>query len=355
MMRWTAAVRLHRPLLTIAALTAVTAVACAAGLLLDDRQLAGEPVWAKPLRFAVSITVYAVTLAWLLSALPRQGRAVRWAGAVAAVTLGLEQGLIVVQAARGRHSHFNVATSFDTTVLAVMAGTIGVLWLATLVIAVALLRARIADRPLVLALRFGIIISLGGMLVGVLMVFPTADQVRALDAGTGGLSGAHTVGRPDGGPGLPITGWSTVAGDLRVGHFVGIHALQALPLLAAGLALLARRRPALTARRRARLVAVGAGLYAAVTVLVTWQALRGQSVVHPDARTAGVAAATATVAVAAALLALRMPTPSGTPTAVATPGVARPPVARRPAAGSDVGRDPVASRACGCDPASSAP
>jgi len=284
-------VRPHRPLLTIAALHTVAALLCAAGLLLDDRQVAGEPVWAKPLRFAVSIAVYALTLAWLLSLLPGRQRVARGAATAVATALGFEQALVVFQAARGQRSHFNITTRFDADLTLVMAAGIGVLWLGTAVVAVTLLRARLLDRAQALAVRAGLLVALAGMLVGALMIPPNADQKQAMHAGTGTASGAHTVGAPDGGPGLPLTGWSTVAGDLRVGHFVGIHALQALPLLALSLTLLGRRYPWLGAGRRARLVLVGAGLYAGFTALLTWQALRGQSVVHPDAPTLAVAAA----------------------------------------------------------------
>lgn len=113
-----------------------------------------------------------------------------------------------------------------------------------------------------------------------------------------GLVGAHTVGLADGGPGLPLLGWSTVAGDLRVPHFVGMHALQALPLFVLLLELLAWKLPALQdARRRLRLVLLAPVTFASTLVLLTAQALIGQSIVAPTGNipTAGIILAVATV------------------------------------------------------------
>jgi hypothetical protein len=112
--------------------------------------------------------------------------------------------------------------------------------------------------------------------------------------------GSHAVGVADGGPGLPFVGWSTTGGDLRIGHFVGMHALQALPLLAAALAATGR----FTEATRSRAVTVAAVAYGAVVLLVTWQALRGQPLLAPDALTLGTLAAIV-VGTAGALLAGR--------------------------------------------------
>jgi hypothetical protein len=146
-------------------------------------------------------------------------------------------------------------------------------------VAVALWRQRFADRALGWALRVGMTMTIVGALTGSLMTRPTSDQLAKARAG-GGLPiiGAHTVGAVDGGPGIPVTGWSREHGDLRVPHFIGLHAVQALALIAVGLR--RWRRPEAV---RVRAVLAAAASYALLFLLLLWQALRGQSVVTPDA------------------------------------------------------------------------
>ncbi|MEU7869763.1 hypothetical protein [Dactylosporangium sp. NPDC049140] len=298
--------KLHRPLVIVAGLMAVLALAALTGIFADDRTLVGAPIWLKPFKFAVSIAVYATTIAWLLSLLERRPRLAWWLGTTIAGAMLGEIVIIVGQAVRGRQSHFNVGTPLDSVLYSIMGATIAIAWVATLVIAVLLLMQRLPDRADALAVRLGILVALGGMAVGFLMTTPSAAQ---LAQGRPSIVGAHAVGVADGGPGLPLVGWSTTGGDLRAGHFIGMHALQAVPLFAFALVLAGRRIARLREDRvRIRLVGVFAFLYAGVTVLVTWQALRGQPLTHPDAPT---------LAAAAVLLAL---TAIGTAWASASPG-----------------------------------
>ncbi len=133
-------------------------------------------------------------------------------------------------------------------------------------------------------MRGGLGLALLGMAAATLMTVPTPLTAAAFVAGQ---SGAHSVGVADGGPGLPLVGWSTVGGDLRVAHFVGLHALQLLPLFA--WVLHRRRFAALGAGGRLALVRIAGWGYLGALLLLTWQALRGQSVVAPDALTLTVA------------------------------------------------------------------
>jgi len=131
------------------------------------------------------------------------------------------------------------------------------------------------------AFRLGLTLSILGASAGGFMTAPTAAQRETLRSGQRPMAvGAHTVGALDGGAGLPGTGWSTAHGDLRVPHFIGLHAFQALPLLA-----LATRRREWSERRRVRLVLAAAASYALLFATLLAEALRGFSIVGPDATT----------------------------------------------------------------------
>lgn len=304
---------LHRPLVWFTASMGVLALVSVGGLLFDDRVLVGAPIWAKPFKFSVSFIAYGLTLAWMLSLLPgaRARRVGWWAGTVLTVASVVEMVLITTQVVRGKQSHFNNATPFDAALFGVMGMTVVVLWLAALLIAVLLLRARILDRATAWAVRLSSFIALAGAAVGFVMVRPTPEQLAQEHPAT---QGAHSVGVADGGPGMPLTGWSTTGGDLRIAHFFGMHALQLIPLVLLVLSVLAPRFVRLADDRiRLRVVLVASAAYAATFALVTWQALRGQPLLSPDGPTLAAAGALVALTVTGTALSLRTPSAPSAP------------------------------------------
>jgi hypothetical protein len=285
-------VRWNRALLILTAGSVLLTIVAAVGIFTDPRILTGVPIWLKPFKFAVSFVVYGWTLAWMLAILPRRSRPAETAGIVILGVAIVELTIIVFQVIRGRTSHYNVATPLDAILWSAMGTSIMVLFLAHVVIAVAALRQRIPDRAAAWAIRLGLLISLLGMALGFLMTS---------QGGTPDAIGAHAVGVPDGGPGMPLTGWSTTGGDLRIGHFIGLHALQALPLLA----YLIGRGGRLGTVARTRLVLIGGGAYTVLVLLLTWQALRAQPLLKPDATTLIAFAALAAVTAGATLWTVR--------------------------------------------------
>lgn len=301
---------LHRPLVWFTVSMGLLALISAGGLLFDDRVLVGAPIWAKPFKFSVSFIAYGLTLAWMLSLLPgaRARRVGWWAGTVLTLASVIEMVLITTQVVRGKQSHFNNATPFDAALFSAMGTTVVVLWLAALVIALLLLRARILDRATAWAVRISSFVALAGAAIGFVMVAPTPEQLAQENPP---VQGAHSVGVPDGGPGMPLTGWSTTGGDLRIAHFFGMHALQLIPLVLLVLSALAPRFARLADDRiRLRVVLVASAAYTATFVLVAWQALRGQPLLSPDALTLAAAGAIAAFTLAGTALALRTAAPA---------------------------------------------
>jgi len=240
------------------------------GIWIDPRDITGAPAWLKPAKFALSTAVYTLTLAWVFTYLPDWPRTRRIVGRATAVVMLVEIAIIDLQAWRGTTSHFNVSTPLDTTLFAFMGLAIVVQTFASIAVAAALWRQPFADRALGWALRLGMAVTIVGAFAGGLMTGPTKAQLAEARATHRlALAGAHTVGAPDGGPGLPVTGWSTRHGDVRVPHFVGLHALQVLPTVT--LVVLRRRDE----QSRTHLTLAAAAVYTLVFVALLMQALRG--------------------------------------------------------------------------------
>ena len=271
----------NRPLSTLGVVMILVFLGTLAGILLDHRVITGAPAWLKPAKFAISVSIYCFTFVWLLGFVEKRRRLTRFAANITFVSFVVEMAVILAQAARGTTSHFNLTTPVNTFLWMTMGAFIVVVWVMNLLLALVLLFDQIPDRPFAWSLRLGLFISLVGMAVAFLMVRPTPEQMAAMSTGGSRIVGAHSVGVPDGGPGLPVVGWSTVGGDLRVAHFFGIHAMQVLPFFGwfIGRRKIFRR---LKENHRLALIFTAGSAYLGFVLLLTWQALRGRSLIHPD-------------------------------------------------------------------------
>ena len=190
---------------------------CLIAMLIDDRVLLGESVWLKPTKFAVSIVVYCVTIALLLQAYPYSEKLKKWLSRIIGWVLILEIPLVMVQAGRGVRSHFNMETGFDGIIF----GWMGILILInTLVLFLMMFTAFFKKLDTTLLMQRAIQFGWLGMIISI-----AAGQIMITNMG-------HSVGVPDGGAGMPVTHWSTEGGDWRAVHFLGMHGIQILPLLA---------------------------------------------------------------------------------------------------------------------------
>ena len=210
----------HRdPLLFwIGAAMMLTFIVCVLISIGDTRTILGLNPWIKPMKFLVSVTIFLWTVAWFMPETRGSGasglsRSVRW---IIGPAMIIEIVCIILQSARGVTSHYNHATVFDDLIFSVMGMTILVNTIAMTIFLWSIRRDTPPQRAgYIWGIRVGVAIFLLASLEGVVLV----------------TNGAHTVGAPDGGPGLPFVNWSTTAGDLRIAHFFGMHAMQALPLL----------------------------------------------------------------------------------------------------------------------------
>ncbi|HEY0622256.1 hypothetical protein [Sphingomonas sp.] len=251
--------RRHRLLTRYGLVTLALGAVATVLQLVDPRTLAsGVGIWVKPAKFFVSVGVFALTAAWFMGYVrPERRNSLLMRGTAAALIASgsFELVYIVFQAAQGLESHFNTGTPFHATMYALMGLGAVILTATTLPLAWEIARrpAPGLQRSFVAAVAIGLVLTfvLGGWMGGY------------MSSQTG-----HAVGQVGGS--VPLFGWNRLGGDLRVAHFFGIHAEQAIPLLAAAVA-------GASARIRWATVLGASALYAALTLGVFFQAVSGRA------------------------------------------------------------------------------
>lgn len=166
------------------------------------------------------------------------------------ILLGFEIIYIAIQAARGQLSHFNLSSPFYATMYSLMAFAASAVTIWTAYVAWLFFKDSYPDLPdyYLWSIRLGLIIFVVFSFEGFVM----------------GAALKHTIGGADGGPGLPILNWSTRFGDPRIAHFIGMHALQVLPLIS------------FYVLKSTKLTIILALLYAALAIFTLVQALQGK-------------------------------------------------------------------------------
>lgn len=221
---------------------------CFAMTQLSSTTVLGINAYIKPMKFFVSIALFCWTMAWYMDNLKEQ-RKVRVYSWMVVIVMSYELFVITWQASHGRLSHFNIATALYRMLFIGMGAAISLLVMWTGYIGYLFFRQKSFSVPMpyVWGIRLGIVLF-------VLFSFEGGIMASYL---------SHTVGAPDGGPGIKLFNWSRDHGDLRIAHFIGVHALQVLPLFGFYWA------------KNARVVQVVTAVYFAITALIFLQAMMG--------------------------------------------------------------------------------
>jgi hypothetical protein len=182
---------------------------------ITDTQVYGVNAWFKPFKFAFSTFLFAWSMAWYCYYLPDFNiRIFNWS---VIVLLGFEIFYIAFQASRGQLSHYNTSTPQYSVLFSLMALAASAVTLYTAYVGLLFFKNDFPTLPnyYLWAIRLGIIIFVVFSFEGFAM----------------GSRLSHSVGAMNDNSNWFILGWSKTVGDLRVSHFIGMHALQVLPLL----------------------------------------------------------------------------------------------------------------------------
>ena len=205
----------NEPLFYFGLVCLIIAIACLILSKNTNTQFGGTSAWYKPFKFAASIMIYSWTMAWLCYELPNfNTNLFNW---TIILLLGFEIVYITLQAAKGQASHFNLTTPLYSILFSIMGIAATLVTIYTAYIGILFFQAELPNLPTsyIYAIRLGIILFV----------------IFSFEGGLMGARMSHAVGTIETNTTIPFLNWSKKIGDLRIAHFIGMHALQILPLL----------------------------------------------------------------------------------------------------------------------------
>jgi hypothetical protein len=182
---------------------------------LHNVQVYNVNAWYKPFKFAFSTFLFGWAMTWYCYYLPDFNiRLFNW---VIIILLGFEIAYIAFQAGKGQLSHYNLSTPAYSLLYSMMALAATLVTLYTAYVGVLFFKYDFPNLPnyYLWAIRFAIILF-------VIFSFEGFAMRTRLN---------HSVGALNDNSNWVIVGWSKTVGDLRVSHFIGMHALQVLPII----------------------------------------------------------------------------------------------------------------------------
>lgn len=242
--------KLNKPLMATTMIHCFLAVVFLLLSTVDERQLLGIVLWYKPFKFALSIAIYTLSISYIVEFVSNV-RLKQWIVWGTIIGLGVETALIVMQATRGVQSHFNEDDFLGVAVYATMG--VFIVFVAILLVILGIYLYK--KPPIAWSRSFSLAVTMG----------ITLTTVGSVIGGYMSTGSGHTVGGIDGGIGLPVLSWSTVYGDWRVAHFLGLHALQIF--LISGWILQKNKK----AIRNLWILCVGYGIVLSVVIMMTIQ------------------------------------------------------------------------------------
>lgn len=223
----------------------------AVGALASGEDWLGPLSWRKPVVFGLSFGMLSLTVAWVLRLLPHKRR-----GWIPTVLIGVfsltEVTVITLQKWRGVPSHFNTATDFDANVFGIMAISVVLVVVGLVLLLVWVLLQFRGNGGERLAVIIGLVSLLAAGYIGSDIISAGQAQLAA----TGEIPYEVVFG---------------AEGSAKLSHFVGMHLIQFLAVLAI----------ITPERRRTALVALGSVGGVATFVSVTLTAYAGESWLAP--------------------------------------------------------------------------